>query len=69
LAPRGLVSGINSARPNSLARRCAPAFIVKLSSVAVRPARKTSKALGAGGRKRPKRMGRPISTDSWRWKR
>src|SRR5690606_25127304 len=35
--PRGLVSGMTSAMPSSAAMRCAPALVVKFSSLQVKP--------------------------------
>ena len=53
-SPRGLVSGQISAKPNSAARRCAPALIMKVSSLQVNPAKYskagTAACLVCGGR-------------------
>jgi hypothetical protein len=69
---RGLVSGATSAMPSSAAMRWAPALIMKVSSVQVRPARYqssgTRRRSACGGRNTAKRMSQPVSSAAWRQK-
>src|SRR5690606_9967791 len=58
-------------RPSSAATRCAPAFTVKFSSVQVRPERNHTTGTftppsACGGTKAAKRIGVPVSRESWR---
>src|SRR3954454_3368961 len=65
---RGLVSGVINSRPACAARRCAPAFIAKVSSLQVNPASQISAGTGpcaaCGGRDTPKRIGRPTAAEA-----
>jgi hypothetical protein len=64
------VSGITSISPSSAARRCAPALMLKFSSVQVSPARHHSTGTGrvaaCGGVNTAKRIAVPVLADSWR---
>ena len=67
--PRGLVSGVTMATPNSAATRWAPALVMKFSSVQVRPESQYSTGTGPtlawGGRNTPKRMVQPVCSETW----